>query len=83
MEWIRFALVAALIAGALVLVLLALTGVFRFRFVLNRMHAAALCDALGIFLVLAGLAVLRGLSMAALKLVLILLFVLLIVLTVI
>ena len=40
----------------------------------NAKQFLALCDALGIFLVLAGLAVLRGLSMAAMKLVLILLF---------
>ena len=38
----------------------------------NARQFLALCDALGIFLVLAGLAVLRGLSMAAMKLVLIL-----------
>ena len=44
MEWIRFGLVAALIAGALVMVFLAITGVFRFQFVLNRMHMASLID---------------------------------------
>jgi len=51
MEWIRFALVAALLLGALVLIALALTGVFRFRFVLNRMHAAALLDTSAVMLV--------------------------------
>lgn len=49
-------------------------GIYRFRYVLNRMHAAALCDTLGIFLVLIGAILLRGPSMTALKLVLILIF---------
>lgn len=49
-------------------------GIFRFRYVLNRMHAAALCDAFGVFMVLIGLILLRGLSMTAMKLVLILVF---------
>ena len=64
---------ALLLAGAFIF-LTAVVGLYRMKYILNRMHAAALCDALGIFLVLAGLAVLRGLSMAAMKLVLILLF---------
>lgn len=64
---------ALLLAGVFIF-LTAVVGLYRMKYILNRMHAAALCDALGIFLVLAGLAVLRGLSMAAMKLVLILLF---------
>ena len=31
-------------------------GVYRFRFVLNRMHSAGILDTLGIFLILLGLA---------------------------
>lgn len=49
-------------------------GIYRFRYVLNRMHAAALCDALGIFVVLIGLILLRGLSVVSVKLLLILIF---------
>ena len=64
---------ALLLAGVFIF-LTAVVGLYGMKYILNRMHAAALCDALGIFLVLAGLAVLRGLSMAAMKLVLILLF---------
>ena len=73
MEWIRFALVAALIAGALVLVLLALTGVFRFRFVLNRMHAAALLDTSAVLLVTLDVFVAHGLAAADWKLLLLVL----------
>ncbi|MBU5626244.1 monovalent cation/H(+) antiporter subunit G [Oscillibacter sp. MSJ-2] len=49
-------------------------GLYRLDYVLNRMHAAALCDALGIFSVLVGLIFLRGISMTGFKLGLILLF---------
>ena len=52
----------------------AVLGLFRFDYVLNRMHAAALCDAFGVFMVLIGLILLRGVSMTAVKLVLILVF---------
>ena len=64
----------ALLLAGIFIFLTAVVGLYRMKYILNRMHAAALCDALGILLVLAGLAVLRGLSMAAMKLVLILLF---------
>lgn len=52
----------------------AVLGLFRFRYVLNRMHAAAMTDTLGIFCVVAGVILLRGVSMSALKLVLVLVF---------
>lgn len=46
-------------------------GLFRFRTVLNRIHALALMDTLGLLLVAIGAVVLRGWSLAALKLLLI------------
>ena len=53
-EWIRFGITAALcLAGVLTLVLSVL-GTFCFRFALNRIHAAALTDTLGLMLILAG-----------------------------
>ena len=70
MEWIRFALVAVLIAAALVLTLLALVGVFRFRFVLNRMHSASLLDTCVVLLGSLAVAVAHGLSAANWKLLL-------------
>ena len=62
-----------LVAGVFVF-LTSVVGIFRLRYVLNRMHAAALCDAFGIFLVLIGGILLRGLSVACVKLALILVF---------
>jgi multicomponent Na+:H+ antiporter subunit G len=52
----------------------AVLGVFRFHYVLNRMHAAAVGDALGIFCILIGLIFLHGWSMSAIKLILVFLF---------
>ena len=56
---IRLILAAAcfLLAGAVFVT--EVLGLFRFRYVLDRMHAAALGDTLGIFLVGAGIDSLR------------------------
>ena len=43
----------------------AVLGLFRFDYVLNRMHAAAVGDSLGIFCVLIGLMLLHGWSLSA------------------
>lgn len=64
----------ALILFGLVTFFAAVLGLFRFRYVLNRMHAAAMADTLGIFCVLAGTMLLRGLSVTSLKLALVLVF---------
>ena len=52
----------------------AVLGLYRFDCALNRMHAAAVGDALGIFCVLAGLTLLHGWSLSAAKTGLILVF---------
>jgi len=52
----------------------AVLGLYRFHYVLNRMHAAAVGDALGIFCILAGLIFLHGWSLSAAKTLLILAF---------
>jgi multicomponent Na+:H+ antiporter subunit G len=49
-------------------------GLYRFDYVLNRMHAAAVGDALGIFCLLVGLILLHGWSLSAAKTLLIFLF---------
>ena len=54
--------------------LIGVIGTFRFHYVLNRMHAAALNDTLGLVLVLIGLMVLVGISWQALKLLSIIVF---------
>lgn len=73
-EWIRFLAAAGLLILGLVFEILAVFGVNRFHRALNRMHAAAMGDTLGILFVLLGLIVLRGFSMDSLKLFLVVAF---------
>ena len=70
MDTIRFAICALLMALGLFFEISAVFGVVRFRRALDRMHAAALGDTLGIFLMLLGLAVANGLDMLTLKILL-------------
>ena len=69
-ETLRFGICALLMGLGLFFEVSAVIGVFRFRCALNRMHAAALGDTMGIFLMLLGLAVANGLDMLTLKILL-------------
>lgn len=73
-EWLRFLLAAALILGGLIVAVISVYGNYKFKFVLNRMHAAAMNDTLGILFILLGLMVLKGAVMVSLKFLLIILF---------
>ena len=48
--------------------------VFRFHYVLNRMHSAAMGDSLGILFIIFGLMILSGFHLSTLKLALIIVF---------
>ena len=54
-EWIRFIVGAALLLCGLLIFLIELYGIFHLKYVLNRMHAAAMGDTLGISFSLVGL----------------------------
>lgn len=74
MEWLQFVLgVAFLLAGVGVFAV-QVFGVFKFDYVLNRMHAAAMGDTLGIGISLVGLMILSGWNFATLKMALIIVF---------
>lgn len=73
-EWIQFFAGAVLLLTGLVIFILEMIGVFRFKYVLNRMHAAAMGDTLGIGFCLLGLIVMSGLNFTSLKLFLVILF---------
>ena len=73
-EWIRFLIGAVLLLTGLAIFVLEIIGVFRFRYVLNRMHAAAMGDTLGIGFSLLGLIVMNGLNFTSLKMFLVILF---------
>ena len=42
--------------------LISILGVFRFRFVLNRMHCAAIIDSIGFLLIIVGLMFIGGMA---------------------
>jgi len=73
-EPIRLILGAAFLLSGLLVFLLSLIGVYKFDFVLNRMHCASLADTLGLFLILIGLGILAGRMNILPKLLLVLLF---------
>ena len=74
MEWIRFAVVALFLLASLCLAVISVAGVFKFKFVLNRMHAAAIGDTLGLGSCLTGLILLSGFNITSVKLALVLVF---------
>jgi len=71
---IRIIITFLLMGGGLFVLGVATLGVFRFDYVLNRIHVAAKCDTLGAVLFLSGLAVWVGFNLTALKLILIIVF---------
>lgn len=73
-EWLRFLVAAGFIIGGLIVSAIATFGLFKFKFVLNRMHAAAMNDTLAIMFVLLGLIVMNGFNALSLKLLLIIIF---------
>ena len=74
LEWIRFIAGAAFLLVVLSIFLVELIGVFRFKYVLNRMHAAAIGDTLGIGFSLIGLIIMNGLNLTSLKMFLVIVF---------
>ncbi|MDY5021617.1 MAG: monovalent cation/H(+) antiporter subunit G [Blautia sp.] len=73
-EWIKFLVGAIFLLLGMGIFFVEMIGVFRFKYVLNRMHAAAMGDTLGIGFSLLGLIIMSGLSFTSLKLFLIICF---------
>ncbi|MHC1786848.1 MAG: cation:proton antiporter [Christensenellales bacterium] len=74
LEWMRFLLTALLLLSGLFILLTSVLGIFKFDYVLNRMHAAAMGDTLGLMFCLAALIVSAPDLWTALKLLLIIVF---------
>ena len=74
LEWIRFLAGVGLLLIGMGIFVLELFGVFKFSYVLNRMHAAAMGDTLGIGISLTGLILLSGFNFTSLKMALIIVF---------
>ena len=75
MEWVRFCVIALLLAASLGMAVISVAGVFKFKFILNRMHAAAIIDSFALLLAMIGVGVAYGFSFATLKVLLIVLLV--------
>lgn len=73
-EWLQFTLGVAFLLAGLGVFAVQVFGVFKFDYVLNRMHAAAMGDTLGIGISLVGLIILSGWNFASLKMALIIVF---------
>lgn len=74
LDWIRFCLTAGFLACGLFILAASVRGVYKFDYVLNRMHAAAMGDTLGMLFCLAGLIFSAPDGWLALKLLLIIAF---------
>ncbi|MCD7955398.1 MAG: monovalent cation/H(+) antiporter subunit G [Lachnospiraceae bacterium] len=73
-EWLQFLIGAVLLLLGLGIFAVEMIGVYRFQYVLNRMHAAAMGDTLGIGFCLVGLIVMNGANLTSLKLFLVVCF---------
>lgn len=74
LEWIRFFIGSFFLLFGLLLFAIEMYGVYRFDFVLNRMHAAAMGDTLGISSCLIGLIIFSGFTFTSVKLFLVVVF---------
>lgn len=74
LEWVRFIVGAGMLLCGLLIFLIEVYGVFHLDYALNRMHAAAMGDTLGISFSLIGLMIFCGLNFTTLKLALIVIF---------
>ncbi|MFI3201032.1 MAG: monovalent cation/H(+) antiporter subunit G [Eubacteriales bacterium] len=74
LRWIQIGIGLIAVIMGLGFFMIGLYGIFRMRYVLNRMHATAVGDTLGISMSLIGLIFLHGISLTSLKLVLVMVF---------
>lgn len=73
-EWIRFFLVVVFILFGVAIFFMEIFGVYRFKFVLNRMQIAAAGDTLGIASCLVGIMIANGWNAATAKMALVIVF---------
>ncbi len=73
-ELLRIIGAVALMGFGLFSVCVSAVGLFRFKCVLNRIHAAAITDTLGVLFIMGGLALLCGWTLTTVKLGIIVVF---------
>ena len=74
LKWTQFILGTGMLLLGLLTFVVQILGVFKFKYVLNRMHAAAMGDTLGIGISLIGLMILSGFNFTTLKMGLVVVF---------
>lgn len=74
-EWVKFWIAALMMLAGLWAFATAMVGLYRFHYALNRLHAAAKCDTMGILLTLLPLMIMSGLNFTTLKLFLLIVFI--------
>lgn len=74
LEWIKICIGCTFLFCGIAIFFTELFGVFHFKYVLNRMHAAAMGDTLGITSCLIGLMIFSGFNYTTLKILLIIIF---------
>ena len=72
-DWIIFALVAIFVLSSLFMIFCGIFGVYKMKYVLNRMNAAALIDTLALLFMNISLIIANGFTFTSLKLFLIVL----------
>jgi len=75
LDWIRFGIAAILMLAGIAALFTTMVGMFRFKYVLNRIHVAAKCDTAGMLLCLGSLIVMNGWNITSLRLLMIIIFV--------
>ena len=73
-EWIQFLLGIGFLLAGMIFFVLEIIGIFKFKYVLNRMHAAAMGDTFGLGISLFGLMILSGFRFVTLKMWLVIIF---------
>lgn len=73
-QWIIFFITAILLIAALFCFTFAVIGVYRFGFILNRMHAGSIGDSMGLLFAIAAVITATGLRLDSLKLMLLIVF---------
>ena len=73
-EWVRFIIGTAVLLCGLSIFVIEIFGIFHLKYVLNRMHAAAMGDTLGISISLIGLMIFSGINFTTFKMALIVVF---------
>ena len=74
-EWLRFGLSAVMMILGLMALFTTTLGIFRFKYILNRIHVAAQCDTAGMMLCLGSIIIMSGINMISLRLFMLIVFV--------